>query len=129
MPTDALDELLKCGHVHVALERVRIGGLQSFGYGKVYRFGPGKLDVGARGVKVSVVGHNVVLLAHHAEQNALGGTALMRGDDVLVTKDVLYDAAQLLKAAAAGVAFVPFHHGTPLPTAHGARARIGEQIN
>ena len=65
----------------------------------------------------------------HAEEDALGGAALVRGNDVLVAEDVLHGIAEAVEAAAAGVAFVAFHDGGPLMGGHGAGAGVGEQID
>ncbi len=78
---------------------------------------------------MGVVGDDIAFFAHHAEQNALGGSALVGGDDVLVAEDILDRRAELLEAAAAGVAFVPFHDGRPLVSGHGSGAGIGEQVD
>ena len=82
LASDARDQLLQRRHVHVAFEGMPRCRLARFGNRQVHRLGADKLDVGARGVEVRVVGHHVALLAHHVEQNALGGAALVRGDHV-----------------------------------------------
>jgi hypothetical protein len=53
----------------------------------------------------------------------------MGGDNVLVPEDVLHGVAELIEAAAAGVAFVAFHNGRPLVGGHGSGAGIGEQVD
>ena len=68
-------------------------GWRPSGMTQVDGFGADELDVGAGGVEVRVVGHDVALLAHHAEEDALGGAALVRGDDVVVAEDVLHGIA------------------------------------
>ena len=57
-------------------------GLLAFGDDEIDGFGADEFDVGARGVEVGVVGNDVAFLAGHAEEDALGGASLMRGDDV-----------------------------------------------
>ena len=89
-------------------------GLARLGDGQVDGLGADEFDVGARGVEVRVVGDDVALLARHAEQDALGGAALVRGDHVLVAEDVLDGVAEAVEAAAAGVALVALHDGGPL---------------
>ena len=81
-------------------------GLAAFGDHQVDRLGADEFHVGAGGVEVRVVGNDVALLAGDAEQNALGGAALVRGDHVLVAEDVLDGIAEAIEAAAAGVALV-----------------------
>jgi hypothetical protein len=44
---------------------------------------------------------HVALLAHDAEQDALGGSALMRGGDVGIAEEVLHRAFEAIKASAA----------------------------
>ncbi len=88
-----------------------------------------KLDVCARGVEVRVVGHHVALLAHHVEQDALSGAALVRGDDVPISEDFLDGVAEVVEASASGVAFVAFHDARPLMGRHRAGAGIGQQVD
>ena len=104
-------------------------GLAAFGDQQVDGFGADEFDVGAGGVEVGVVGDDVAFLAGDAEQDALGGAALVRGDDVLVAEDVLDGVAETIEAAAAGVALVAFHDRRPLMRGHGAGAGVGEQID
>ena len=78
---------------------------------------------------MGVVGDDVALLAHHPEEDALGGAALVGGDDVLVAGDVLHRVAEAVEAAAAGVAFVALHDRRPLVRGHGAGAGVGEQVD
>ena len=104
-------------------------GCARFGDRQVDGLGAHKLDVGARGVEVRVVGNDVALLAHHVEQNALGGAALVRGDHVPIAEDVLDGVAEVIEASAAGVALVAFHDGRPLMGGHGAGAGVGQQVD
>ena len=104
-------------------------GLAPLGNDEVDGLGAHELDVGARGIEVRVVGNDVAFLARHAEQDALGGAALMRRDDVAEAEDVLDGVAEVIEAAAAGVALVAFHDAGPLMRGHGAGAGIGEQVD
>ena len=104
-------------------------GLAAFGDDQIDGFGADELHVGAGGIEMRVVGDDVAFLAHATEQDALGGTALVRGDDVAIAEDVLDGSAKLVEAAAAGVAFVAFHDGGPLVGGHGAGAGIGEEVD
>ncbi len=125
----ALDQLRQAGSVHVALEGMHPGRLEGFGDGQVHRLCADELAVGAGGVKVGVVRHHVALLAHHVEQDALCGAALVRGDDVAETEDTLHRVAEARKAGRARIGFVAAHHRRPLLGGHGAEAGIGEQVN
>jgi hypothetical protein len=104
-------------------------GLARFGDRQVYCLRADELDVGARGVEVRVVGDDIALLAGHAEQNALGGAPLVRGDHMLIAEDVLDGVAEAIEAAAAGVALVTLHDRSPLPRGHRAGARVGQQVD
>ena len=67
--------------------------------------------------------------AHHGEENALSRAALVRGDHVAKTGEVIGDALETEEALASGVGFVAAHHTRPLLGRHGARAGIGEQVD
>ena len=90
---------------------------------------PDELDVGASGVEVRVVGDYVALLAHHSEQNAFGGSALVGRNHMAIAENILNGLAKALKALAAGVALVAFHDRRPLVRGHGSGAGIGQQVN
>ena len=70
----------------------------SSGRGQVERDRAAELDVGARRVEVAVVGDDVAFLAHHREEDALGGAALVRGDDVLEAGDVVHRVVEVEEA-------------------------------
>ena len=88
--------------------------MAGLGNRQVKRFGADKFHVGPRCVEVRVVGNDIALLAHHAEQNALGGPALMGRNHMLIAKDVLDGIAKMVEAAAASIALVAQHDGCPL---------------
>ena len=90
---------------------------------------PHKLDVGPGGIEVGVVRDDIAFLAHDAEKDAFGGTTLVGGDDVSISKDVLNRVAELIEATAARVTLIAFHHGGPLVTGHGAGAGIGQKVD
>ena len=115
--------------VHVALERVVAVHVGELGAGQVERERAAELDVGAGRVEVAVVGDDVAFLAHHREQDALGGAALVRGDDVLEAGDVVDRVAEVEVRRAAGVGLVAAHDAGPLVGAHGAGAAVGEQVD
>ena len=104
-------------------------GLLALGDGQIESLAAGVLDVGAGGVEVGVVGHDVALLDHYAEQDALGGASLMGRNDVLVAENILHRIAETDVAAAARVALVSFHDRSPLIGGHRSGAGIGQQIN
>ena len=86
-------------------------------------------EVGARGVEVAVVGHELALPAHRGEQDLLGGAALVRRHEVLHAGDALHHRLQAVEAARAGVALVAFHDGAPLARRHGAGAGVGQPVD
>src|ERR1019366_5385276 len=61
-------------------------------------------------------------------KDTLGGAALVGGDHVAETGQVVCHALEAEEAFAAGVGFVAAHHGGPLFGGHGAGAGIGEQV-
>ena len=83
------DQGFERGDVHVAFEWMHGGWAGGLRDDQIDGFGAGELDVGAGGVEVRVVGDDVAFLAGHAEQDALGGAALVGGNDVLVAENVL----------------------------------------
>ena len=126
---DALNESFESSNVHVAFERMIDRRLPAFGDDEIDRLRADEFHVGAGGVEVGVVGNDVALLAHHAEEDALGGAALVRGNHVLVAEDVLDGILEADEAAAARVALVAFHDGGPLVRGHGAGSGVGEQVD
>ena len=107
------DERFERLHVHVALEieaGLRVGGLRD---GQIDGARAGEFDVGAGGIEVRVGGHHVAGPAHHGEQDALGGAALVRGDHVAEAGELVGHALQAEEALAAGVGFVAAHERRP----------------
>src|SRR6266542_6391816 len=104
-------------------------GIAPFGDHQIDGFSPNEFNIGPRGIEVRVVRNNVTLLAHHAEENSLSRSALVGGDDVAISKNVLHRIAKAIEALAARVALISFHNGGPLVCGHGARAGVGQQIN
>jgi hypothetical protein len=109
--------------VDIALEGVDQRRLQALGNDQVLRFHAQVFQVGARGVEVAVVGHQVAALAHGGEQHLLGRAALVRGHEVLHAGDALHHRFQPVEAARAGVALVAFHDGAPLAARTWRRCR------
>ncbi len=124
-----LDERLERGHVHVALERVDGRGLTALGDGQVHGFRPGELHVGAGGVEVGVVGHHHPRAGHHAEQDLLRRPPLVGGNDVTEREQLLDGLEEPIPAGAAGVRLVTALDAGPLLGAHGAGARIGQEVD
>ena len=104
-------------------------GLLAFRNDQIHRLCANELHVGARGVEMRVVGDDIALLAHHAEQNALGCAALMSRDHVAIAENVADRIAEVVEALAARVTLVALHNRGPLPGGHGAGAGISEQVD
>ena len=68
-------------------------------------------------------------LDQRAADQVLGPAALVGGDDVLVAVVLLHGGFEVVEVAAARVGLVAQHHPRPLPVAHGAGARVGEQVD
>lgn len=101
----------------------------AFGDHQIDGFSAYELDVGAGCVEMSVVGNDVAVPAHDAEQNALGGSPLVSGDDVTIAEDVLNRVAEMIEAAAPGIALITLHQRRPLVGRHGAGAGVSQQID
>ena len=115
--------------VHVALEiepRLRVARFRD---GEIDGARAGEFHIGAGGIEVRVGGHDVAGLAHHGEEDALGGASLVGGHHVAESGERVGHALEAEEALAAGVAFVAAHDGGPLLGGHGAGAGIGEQVD
>ena len=117
------------GHVHVAFEiqpRLRVARFRN---GQVDGARAGEFDIGAGGVEVRVGRHDVARLAHHGEQDALGGAPLVGGHHVAESGELVGHPLEAEEALAAGVGFVAAHHRRPLLGGHRAGAGIGQQVD
>ena len=127
--TYAGDQRFEGFDVHIALEGMHERRVLALFAQEVDGLGAGELDIGAGGIEMGVVGHDVAGLAHHTEEDAFGGATLVGGDDVLISHDFLHGIAEAVEAGAAGIAFVAAHDGRPLRGGHGASAGVGEEID
>ena len=124
-----LDDALKLGEVHVALERVRVRGVVRFIDNHVDERAPGEFLVQARGGEVHVAGNDVARVNHDLREDVLRAAALMRGDEILISIILSYSLPQIVKVLAAGIGFVAQHHARPLAVAHGVGAAVGQQVD
>ena len=120
-------EPLQRADVHVALERRPLARVTW--RRQVDRLCPAVLDIGARGVEVGVVGHDLAVATNDGEQDLLGGTALVGRDHVLERKQLLDRVEKSVPGRRAGIAFVAVLDGCPLVAAHRARPRVGQQVD
>ena len=109
--------------VHVALERVERRRVAALGDDEVDRLGAGRLDVRPGRVEVGVVGHDLAGPAEDAEQDLLGGAALV-GRDHVPEREELLDALQEREPRGrAGVALVAVLDRGPLVAATSRRCQ------
>ena len=123
------DERVQRVDVHVALERVDGRRVATLGDDEVDGLGAGGLDVGAGRVEMGVVGDDLARAADDAEQDLLGGAALVGGDDVLEREQLLDALQEANHDGEPGVALVAVLDGGPLVAAHRAGAGIGQQVD
>jgi hypothetical protein len=83
------EECLERVEVHVALERVQRRRVAALGDHQVDGGGAGVLDVGAGGVEVGVVRHDLARTADRREEDVLRRSTLVGGDHVLEREQVL----------------------------------------
>jgi hypothetical protein len=85
--------------------------------------------VQAGGGEVHVPRHELAGLDQQLRQNVLGAAALVSGDDEAVAVVLLHGFFEVVEVLAAGVGLVAQHHAGPLPVAHRAGARVGQQVD
>ncbi len=124
-----LEQRLHPRQINIAFERVNQRRLQPFGDDQIDRLNADVFEVGAGGVKVRIVGHQIAFFADGGEQHLFSGAPLVRRHKVLHAGDALNDGLQPVKTARPGVAFVAFHDGAPLARRHRAGARIGQPVD
>ena len=83
------DEGLELGDVHVAFERVWVGGIESFINDEIGRASAAGADVGIGGVEVHVARNIMTGLDQTRRQNIFGGASLMRRDKIFETENIL----------------------------------------
>jgi len=114
---------------HVPLEGRHFGGIQALGTDTVQGDGPGVFDICPGGVEVDVVGHDVAGLEGHGEKHALGRPALMGGNDMLETENILDGVLEYRERFTAGVRLVAAHERGPLQIAHGTGPAVGQEVD
>lgn len=74
-------------------------------------------------------GDYVSLASNSEEEDVFGRTSLMGWNQMLVAEDVLDRSAEVIAAAAASIAFIPFDHRCPLPCSNRSRSlRVVQRI-
>jgi hypothetical protein len=101
----------------------------SFGDDQVDRLRAGELDVRPGRVEVGIRRHDLAGPRDHAEEDLLGGPALVRGNDVAKGKEAGHRLEEAEPRGRAGVGLVATLDAGPLLGAHRARARIGEEVD
>ncbi len=115
--------------IHVALEGVDGLWLASFWDGDIETDCAYVLDIGAGGVEVGVVGHDIARFQDRCKENAFGSPTLVGGQNVLEAGDLLHGILETIEGSGSGIGFITHHHARPLPRGHGSGAGIGEQID
>lgn len=100
------EQVVEGDDCQVSFERVTGGRHERFGYGEVHRLCARVLDVGPRRVEVDVVGDHLAGSADGAEEDVLGGSALVRGQDVAEWEEVGDRFFETEVRRSAGVRFV-----------------------
>ena len=125
----ALEKGFQLRHIHVSLEgedRRRIGG--RLGH-QILGGCAACQNVGLRRIEVHIGRDGLARLKHQGAQDALGRTSLVGGNEMCESEDLSDRLVQPIEGASAGIGFVAGHHGAPLAVAHGAGARVGQQVN
>ena len=120
---------LECRNVHVALERMVDLRVAALGDEQIDRLRPGVLDVGPGRVEVGVVRHHLPGAAQDAEDDLLGGPALVSGNHVLEREQVAHRVPEHVIGRRPGIGLVAVLDRGPLIATHRAGARVGEQID
>ena len=118
----ALEQLLEARYIHVPFERSFRDGIERLRHGQVERDAVAHLDVGARRVEVRVVRDRLAGAGDLAQQDLLGGAALVGRDQVLEREQLGHRVAEAEPGRGPGVALVAVLNGGPLVAAHRARA-------
>ena len=103
--------------------------MEPFGHGQVEGLGPADFDIGAGGVKVGVVGYNLIVSPDNVKQNFFRRASLVGGNDMAKSGQILNRFFQTIKALGSGIGFIAFNHAAPLAGAHGRSAAVSQQIN
>jgi hypothetical protein len=122
-------ELVERPDVHVALERIVRRRVRGLGARQVDRFAAEVLDIGSGGVEVAVVGHDVAALHRAAEEDPLGGAALVGRYDVGEAEHPPHGLVKPEPAPRPRIGLVAGHDRAPLRSAHRRRARVCEQVD
>src|SRR5437879_12772861 len=96
---------------------------------QVQRLRAAEFDIRARRIEMRIVRHDAALAADDGKRNALGGAALMCGDNMSKAEDVLNRGPKSLEARRTRVGLITTHHGGPLFGGHRGGSRIREQVD
>ncbi len=124
-----LDQRIELADIDIPLEIDDFRRVVGLGDDHIDERAPGELLVQARGGEVHVARHDVARPDRDLREDVLGAAALVGRDDVLVAVMLLHRLFEVIKVFAAGVGLVAEHHARPLPVAHRAGARVGEQVD
>ncbi len=82
-----------------------------------------------RGIEMRVAGQHVVLLNDGRIEHILSRATLMRGQEIVETKDILDRLLHIVVRFCTCVALIAEHNCRPLAVAHCARTRVSQQID
>ncbi len=106
-----------------------VRGIFPFVNDEVDGLGPTVFDVCPGGIEMAVIGNNFIRSADEFEEDAFAGSALVGGDDMFESGNLLQSGFEAVVAACSGVGFIAAHDTRPLFTAHCSGAAVGEQVD
>ena len=124
-----VDECIQLIEVDVTLEGMLRVGVVRFIDDDINKRCTGQFLVQACGGEVHVARYVVARRDQDLAQNVFGAAALVARNRVLVAVVLLDCIAQAIKIAATRVSFIAHHDAGPLPVAHRAHTRVGQQVD
>jgi hypothetical protein len=105
------------------------GWITALGDDEVDRIGAGELDVGARGVEVSIRRHDGARPGYDAEQDLLRRASLVGRNDMAERPQLGDRGEEAEPRRGAGIRLVAALDAGPLLGAHGTGPRVGQQVD
>jgi hypothetical protein len=123
------EQRLEARDVHVALEGMLQRRVEALRDDQVDRLRAGGLDVGAGGVEVGVVRHDLARPAERGHEDLLGGASLVGRDDVLEGEQRLHRRLEAIPGRRARIGLVAALDAGPLLARHRPGTGIGQQVD
>jgi len=124
-----LERPLQFGRIHVPLEGMLLLREHRFIDDQVEGHAPLVKNIGARGIEMDVIGHQIALLEGDGKEQVLGGASLVGGNDMPEAEEGVDGLLKVVIIFAARIGFITHHHPGPLMVAHRRSAAVGEQID